>query len=119
MNKEKTKPNFVTADIQRELYEKIRIRANKENYSIRKYVNLLLNSIIQNEMFAHQLFLKLKKIKITNNECFIRNSLGNFFVVEMKDNKVWCNTCSSHTCEHVLFSLLCYDISNIFKREVK
>lgn len=112
----KTRSKIVPVDIEIELYQKIRKKADSERYSIRKYVNVVLNLMLTDEVFAHELFPRLEKIRIMDNKCFIQNVINQeLFVVQIKNNKVWCQKDNSNNCEHVLFSLLCFDISGIFK----
>ena len=116
MATKKVRENNTPVDIGNVLYQKIKDKAPQERYSIRKYVNVVLNSAFKNEKFAQELFPTLEKIKMMDQKCFVRDVVSDkLFVIEMKNDKVWCQNDDSKNCKHVLFSLLCYDISDIFK----
>ncbi len=100
---------IVTVDIEKHLYEKIATESNKENLSIRKFVNQIIEEKFEKDQFLNNISPKLSLIEFTEESILIRDETAKksrFAEIIIKNEKLWCSLDEKENCSHVRFAFM-------------
>lgn len=86
------RPDIITVDIEKIVYEKISKQAEKNGTSVRKLVNETLLMILEKDEFLSRFAPSISKIGIQDNVMYLRDSRKDKVIeIRMKDGKLQCN----------------------------
>ncbi len=100
---------IITVDIEKDIYESLKIKAETGRYTIKEFIN----NILRIEMERSEKLLKsLPRLSMygykKNSTIFVGDKkLGDGFAdVFVMDGKMRCDECESYNCEHAQFAAL-------------
>ena len=102
-----SKPANTIDILDQNVYEALKLEAEKIPESLRKYVNDQLEMGVEKQRFMRRYMPKLKKIAFDRGLLFIddREDDKTAQVGLSKDGLVHCRLCDSDTCVHVMYAL--------------
>ena len=107
-----TKDRGPTVAVERELYEKISERAGIKKIKIVTEANEMLNLFLMKEQFLEKWAPHLHLYKTNESSLsLIDDNSKRIVEIELKDNRVWCDTCDKVNCMHCYFAMACFEIA--------
>lgn len=112
---------IITVDIEEYLYKEITKRAGKQNLSIRKFVNKIIEKNFEKEDFLKLIVPKISLLSIEQDGFILRDDVAKksrLAEVKIRNGKLWCDLDEKNVCDHIHYVLMLPDIVN-FKDKLK
>jgi hypothetical protein len=110
------KPKGPSIDIiASETYNWLGKKSDEQGKSLRRYLNDLLDMVVEREDFLAQVFPKLKKIGFTDGYLYIKDDkiTGVATIGLDENNFVHCQLCKKMDCVHVLYSMAMIEVTRL------
>ena len=83
------RPDIITVDIEKAVYEKVSDQAEKKGTSVRKLVNETLSMVLEKDEFLSRFAPSISKIGIQDNVMYLKDSKKNKVIeIRMKNGKL-------------------------------
>lgn len=112
---------IITVDIEENLYKQITEKAEKQNLSIRKFVNQLIEKNFEKEDFLKLVSPKISILSIEQDGFVLRDDTAKksrLAEIKIRNGKLWCDLDEKNVCDHIHYVLMLPDIVN-FKDKLK
>ena len=110
------KPKGPSIDIiKSETYEWLGKKADEQGKSLRRFLNDLLDMVVEREEFLAQVFPDLKKIGFTDGHLYIKDDKRSEVATIGLDEKgfVFCQLCKKIDCPHTLYSMAMIEVTRL------
>ncbi|MGI9565786.1 MAG: hypothetical protein ACR2LL_02075 [Nitrosopumilus sp.] len=104
-----------TVDILKpEIYQWLSQKAEKENTSLRRLVNNLLETYKEKEEFISGYITSIKKIGFEDGLLYLRdNEMKKTITVSLLNGFIQCDLCDSKDCIHILYAMTLPEIARL------
>lgn len=115
-----TKYRGPTIAIDREIYDNISERAGAKKVKIVTEANEILSLFLMKEQFLQKWAPHLHLYKTGESSLsIIDDNSKRIIEIDLKDNRVWCDTCDKDNCMHCYFAMACFEIAYLKDSKIK
>ncbi len=113
---------IITVDIEKDIYEALKIKAETGRYTVKEYINNILRIDAERAEVLLKALPRLSMVGYKKNSMIFvgdkkaEDGSADVFVI---DGKLYCDECESYDCEHAQFAALQPEAIELLKHDKK